>query len=119
MSLKENIDQILSDKHRSLSWLALHMGKTFDGLRLGLINESIKYKDILTMAEVLHVSPCVFFKSADNNFSTEQNNILAESITEYGTSLKSCKELNAALKDQLKDKERIIVLLNKQNGIGS
>jgi len=35
MSLKEIIDQILKDKHRSLSWLAAEMGKTFDGLRLG------------------------------------------------------------------------------------
>jgi len=118
MSLKANIDRILRDKHRSLSWLAVSMGKTFDGLRLGLINESIKYKDMLIMAEILNVSPCTFFKTPEDDLSTTlQNNIVAEPASEYGDSLKSCKELAAALKDQLKDKERIILLLNKTIGI--
>lgn len=118
MSLKANIDQILRDKNRSLSWLALNMGKTFDGLRLGLINESIKYKDMLIMAEILRVSPCTFFKTPEDDLNIQQDNIVNESTTAYGTSLKSCRELADALKDQLKDKERIILLLSKKNGIG-
>ncbi|WP_316814750.1 hypothetical protein [Pedobacter nyackensis] len=118
MSLKANIDRILRDKHRSLSWLAVSMGKTFDGLRLSLINESIKYKDMLVMAEILNVSPCTFFRTPEDEFSTSQSNIVTESVSEYGDSLKSCKELAATLKDQLKDKERIISLLSKANGIG-
>ncbi|WEK17424.1 MAG: hypothetical protein P0Y49_11525 [Candidatus Pedobacter colombiensis] len=115
MSLKAIIDGIIRDKHRSLSWLAISMGKTFDGLRLGLINESIKYKDILLMAEILEVSPCCFFKSAED-LDAEQN-MVAEAHVEYGdlkATLKSCKELVATLKDQINDKERIITLLTKE-----
>lgn len=119
MSLKAIIDQILKDKQRSLSWLALNMGKTFDGLRLGLINESIKYKDILTMAKILNVSPRIFFTDPEEEFSTEQINLVAEPVTEYGDGLKSYKELTAALKDQLKDKERIISLLSQTIGTGN
>lgn len=119
MSLKAIIDRILRDQHRSLSWLAVSMGKTFDGLRLGLINESIKYKDILVMAEILDVSPAMFFKNSMEESNPLLNSILGESVTEYGESLKNCKELNAALKDQLNDKERIISLLNQANGTGN
>lgn len=112
MSLKTIIDQILREEHRSLSWLAVGMGKTFDGLRLALINESLKYKDIVIMAKVLNTSPSRFFK-AEEELSTLQNNLVAEPASEYGDSLRSCRELTAALKDQLKDKERIISLLNQ------
>ena len=114
MSLKEIIDQILKDKHRSLSWLAAEMGKTFDGLRLGLINESIKYKDMLLMAKVLEVHPSIFFKAKAPEAVIQQN-VVTESTVAYGESLKDCRELAAMLKDQLKDKERIISLLSQEN----
>lgn len=119
MSLKAIVDRILRDKNRSLSWLALNMGKTFDGLRLGLINESIKYKDLLLMAETLDISPSLFFKTNEEAPNTQQHNLPTPPTTEYGESLKSCKELTAALKDQLRDKERIISLLNQTISIGS
>lgn len=111
MSLKAIIDGILKEKHRPLSWLATGMGKTFDGLRLGLINESIKYKDLLLMAEILEISAAKFFKETADQ--AQSQSILAESAVEYGDNLKSCKELAATLKDQLKDKERIIALLSE------
>lgn len=116
MSLKAIIDGIIRDKHRSLSWLAISMGKTFDGLRLGLINESIKYKDILLMAEILEVSPCCFFNKNGEGLEADQN-MVSEPPAEYGdlkSSLKSCKEMVATLKDQINDKERIITLLSKE-----
>lgn len=112
MSLKAIIDGILKEQHRSLSWLALEMGKTFDGLRLGLINESIKYKDILLMSKTLKVSPSSFFKASEFGKPTQQHNVTEPSV-EYGDNLKNCRELTATLKDQLKDKERIISLLNQ------
>jgi len=112
MSLKSIVDGILKEKHRSLSWLALSMGKTFDGLRLGLINESIKYKDILLMAEILQIAPANFFKENTEELRSFQDTP-SESVVEYGDNLKSCRELAATLKDQLKDKERIIALLSQ------
>jgi hypothetical protein len=117
MSLKAIIDGILKEKHRPLSWLALTMGKTFDGLRLGLINESIKYKDLLLMAKILEISPSKFFKESIEDLSASHS-MVAESAVEYGDNLKSCRELAATLKDQIKDKERIIALLTdgKVNG---
>lgn len=110
MSLKAIVEGVLKEQGRSLTWLAEKVGKTVDGLRLGLMNKSVKYKDLLLMAEVLNVSPCYFFKTEEASAFT-QKNILTEPPAEYGDALKNCKELNAALKDQLKDKERIISLL--------
>nr|WP_121272562.1 hypothetical protein [Pedobacter schmidteae] len=115
MSLKAIVDGILREKHRSLSWLANSMGKTFDGLRLGLINESVKYKDLLLMAEILDVSPANFFNIYIENLGMVPT-MVAESPAEYGDSLKNCRELAAALRDQINDKERIIALLSKPNG---
>jgi len=117
MSLKTIVDGILKDQHRSLSWLAEQMSKTFDGLRLGLIKESIKYKDILLMAQILNVSPCDFFELPEKTINPKQST-LAEAAAEYGDNLKNCRELNTTLKDQLKDKERIISLLTQSNNEG-
>lgn len=115
MSLKAIVEEILKEQGRSLTWLAEKVGKTVDGLRLGLMNKSVKYKDLLLMAEALNVSPCYFFKTDKISVNTKKST-LAEPLVEYGDSLKNCKELNATLKDQLKDKERIISLLNEVKG---
>lgn len=114
MSLKTTVDKILREKNRSLSWLAHSIGKTFDGLRLGLLNESVKYKDIVAMSNILEVSPAFFFETESKN-SEFDDNMVAESKTEYGelkSNLKTCKDLINTLKDQVKDKERIISLLH-------
>lgn len=111
MSLKATVDKILKEKNRSLSWLAHGIGKTFDGLRLGLINESIKYKDIIMMANLLEVSPAFFFHTEASN-----EHLVAEPKSEYGdlkANLKTCKDLITTLKDQVKDKERIISMLEE------
>jgi lambda repressor-like predicted transcriptional regulator len=116
MSLKVIVEEILKEQGRSLTWLAEKVGKTVDGLRLGLMNKSVKYKDLLLMAEVLNVSPCYFFRTDEISVGNKKS-AFAEPAVEYGDSLKNCRELNAALKDQLKDKERIISLLNEtKNG---
>ena len=118
MSLKNIVDGILKEKSRPMSWLADEMGKTFDGLKLSLVKGSIKYNDIIEMAKTLEVSPAVFFQT--ETFYADYHNgesILAETKENYGDlkgNLKNCKEMLAALKDQLKDKEMIISLLNKE-----
>jgi len=117
MQLKSVVDGLLKEKNRSLSWLAEEMGKTFDGLKLSLVKGSIKYNDLIEMAKVLEVLPAVFFQTEVNIYATETDiSTLAEPREEYGgdvkSNLKNCKELLAALKDQLKDKEKIISLLS-------
>ncbi|MDR6782048.1 hypothetical protein ABIE26_001463 [Pedobacter africanus] len=117
MALKATIDKILKDKNRSLSWLAHGIGKTFDGLRLGLLNESVKYKDILLIAEKLEISPCVLFNEGKGYQQNHKDNMLAEPVSEYGdlkANLRTCKELISTLKDQVKDKERIINLMQDE-----
>lgn len=118
MELKSIIDEILKKKKRPFSWLADQMGMTFDGFKLSLNNRSIKYRDIVLMTKILEVSPMVFFsgptaaaaelpgKSANDPINLEHG--------ELKQALKSCKELNAALKDQIKDKDKIIALISKE-----
>jgi len=117
MQLKEIVDDLLKKQNRSLSWLALQIGKTFDGLKLSLIKESVKYSDVRKIAEVLNVSPGVLFHYSLEEYQfTEQKNVLEEDVVQYGglkKELEACKELTETLKDQLKDKEKIIELLNK------
>ncbi|HMI00971.1 MAG TPA: hypothetical protein VK541_00735 [Pedobacter sp.] len=117
MSLKNIVDGILKEKNRPMSWLADEMGKTFDGLKLSLVKGSIKYNDIIEMAKRLEVPPAVFFRT-EHAYGDYNNgdSVLAEAKENYGDlkgNLKNCKEMLAALKDQLKDKETIISLLNR------
>lgn len=117
MFIKETVDEILKGKNRSLSWLAVEMGKTFDGLKLSLVKGSIKYNDIILMSEKLSVRPSVFFEY-DKQYKTSETDksFAAEGDSEYSNlknELKGSKEMIAALKDQLKDKEKIISLLSK------
>ncbi len=114
MSIKEIVDGILKEKRRPLTWLARGMHRTRDGLALGLENESIKYRDIVIMAQLLEVSPCRLFATNEELIIPEQN-IVSETTFQYGNQ-KACEELVASLKDQLTDKERIIILLSQGNG---
>lgn len=117
MQLKEIVDNLLKERNRSLSWLASQIGKTFDGLRLSLIKESVKYSDLKKMAEALGVSPGVFFEPSYENYEdyVKSSMTMQEDVFVYKTTkteLDACRELAERLKDQIKDKERIIELLN-------
>jgi lambda repressor-like predicted transcriptional regulator len=118
MELKVVVDGLLREKNRSMSWLADEMGKTFDGLKLSLVRGSIKYNDIIEMAKILEVPPAFFFPAASLYKENSRSGLLiSEPKAEYSESknnLKNCKEMLAALKDQLKDKEMIISLLNNR-----
>lgn len=120
MELKVVVDGLLKEKNRSMSWLAEEMGKTFDGLKLSLLKGSIKYNDIVEMARILEVHPAFFFSGGTNLYpiGNETTTTVSEPEAEYSNSknnLKNCKEMLAALKDQLKDKDMIISLLNNRN----
>ncbi len=111
MELKKIVDQLLKDQNRPLSWLAVEMNKTFDGLKLSLTKESIKYSDLKRMSEILKVPASVFFdEPASENFVSE------EEVPYLGLKkeLASCRELTEALKSQLNDKEKIINLLSNK-----
>ena len=119
MTLKNRVDDLLKDKNRPLSWLAAEMGKTFDGLKLSLVKETIKYKDLLSMARILNVATGHFFETNTDASYLKDNPqmLISEEEVKYGdlkNNLKGCKEMVTALKDQLKDKERIISLLSKE-----
>lgn len=119
MDIKAVVDEILLEKKRPFTWLVNQMGKTFDGLKLSMKNESIKYKDIKRMAKILEVPPSTFFDTEAKSYKTEAGtSVTAESRNEYSdlkNSLKNCKEMSAALKEQLKDKDRIIGLLSAKS----
>ena len=118
MELKEIIDNLLKEKNRSLSWLAAQVGKTFDGFRLSLIKESVKYTDLKKISEVLEVTPNVLFgvlvpyEKIDQDLSMKENKNVTYSLT---AELEMHKQLTESLKNQLKDKERIIDLLSQKD----
>ncbi|SHG77869.1 hypothetical protein [Pedobacter caeni] len=117
MDIYAVVKAILKEKKRPFTWLVRQMDMTSDGLKLALKNESIKYRDINRVAGFLEVSPYTFFDAGDKPYKTEESsNLTAESKNEYSSlknSLKNCKEMSAALKEQIKDKEVIIALLKK------
>ncbi|ADY53384.1 hypothetical protein Pedsa_2845 [Pseudopedobacter saltans DSM 12145] len=119
MKLKDIVDELLRERERSLSWLAQQVGKTFDGFRLSLIKESIKYTDLRRMAEVLEVPPSVLFISDIKYLKKKEDlKILEDQETSY-TRLSADEEMQKefieSLKNQIKDKNRIIELLSKKN----
>ncbi len=118
MYLKETVDRLLKNKNRSLSWLATEMGKSFDGLKLSLVKGSIKYVDMMLMAEKLGVHPGEFFENERQGYANEEwRNALEDGEVQYKNvqkELSACQELTEALRGQLTDKERIIALLHQK-----
>lgn len=117
MVLKSIVDELLKEKNRSLTWLSTEMEKTFDGLKLSLTRGSIKYNDIITMAKVLEVPPATFFQTEVTPYNNKASQSLAgdqkEEYSDLKNNLKNCKEMLTTLKDQIKDKDKIISLLSK------
>jgi hypothetical protein len=119
MYLKEVVNKILKERNRSLSWLAMEMGKTFDGLKLGLTRGSIKYIDLKRMADILGIPVSGFFEEGSDHEGGVLKNIFLEEKPQYislKNEMNSYKELIITLKNQLKDKEKIIELLSRTKG---
>lgn len=119
MALKSVVDQLLKEKGRSMTWLSIEMEKTFDGLKLSLTRGSIKYNDIIAMAKALEVPPATFFQTEVTPYNNKASqSLMGDQKGEYSdlkNNLKNCKEMLTTLKDQIKDKDKIISLLSKEN----
>ncbi|WP_432714000.1 hypothetical protein [Pedobacter sp.] len=117
MYLKTIVGEILKKNNRSLSWLSVEMNKTFDGLKLSLMKGSMKYNDLLLMAKILDVPPTIFFEETNPSHMTEKEALKTAENNHQSThvdlELKNYKELVTTLKEQLKDKDKIIFLLSK------
>lgn len=116
MDIKSIVDEILIEKNRTFTWLAEEMNKTFDGLKLSLTRESIKYKDLIAMSKALEVHPTTFFDKDSSYSAANKNRETTDAKSEYSdlkNNLKNCREMMATLKEQIKDKDKIISLLSK------
>ncbi|RFZ84794.1 hypothetical protein DYU05_04080 [Mucilaginibacter terrenus] len=112
MILKDAVDRVLSDQKRSLSWLANEMNRTVDGLRLALVNGSIKYNDLVRLVEVLDVPVAILFPKRLNE-ETSNGTSFSETAIAYKLQMEVLKENIDILKNTIKDKEKIIELLSK------
>jgi lambda repressor-like predicted transcriptional regulator len=117
MYLKTIVAEILKKNNRSLSWLSVEMNKTFDGLKLSLLKGSMKYNDLLLMARILDVPPTIFFEETNPSHITEKEALkvadTSPQLAHQDMELKNCREMIVTLKEQLKDKDKIIFLLSK------
>lgn len=117
MYLKSIVGEILKRNNRSLSWLSVEMNKTFDGLKLSLLKGSMKYNDLLLMAKILNVPPTIFFEETNPDNCTEKEQLKMSEVDQNQSQLevenRNYREMIATLKEQLKDKDKIISLLSK------
>lgn len=123
MTLKERVEIELKKQKRSLSWLALKIEMTVDGLRGSLVTESIKYSNIVRVCEAMGIKAGVLFGEEENltSESVKHGEVAASAApsrndTETSSAqagFKDSEEMIRMLKEQIRDKERIIELLSK------
>ena len=109
MELYEIVWDLLKARGRSKIWLAREMDMTFDGMKLALIRQSMKFYDLVKLSKILEISPAVLFDLPDTSPQPSAPPTLA-----YSKELKTCEEMLKVCKSQLKDKDLIIELLTKQ-----
>lgn len=122
MSLKETVEKILEEQQRSLSWLATEMGKTFTGLKMSLVNESIKYADLKKMVDILNIPITILFDgSTSQKIKGNYNNQAGTSMLLNDPEVKykkievdGLKKQIQLLESKLVDKDKIIELLTKK-----
>lgn len=61
MNLKVRIERQLKAQGKTLLWLAEQMGKNPDGLKHLIQEGTLKYNDMIAMADVLGVGPGLLF----------------------------------------------------------
>jgi len=103
MTVKDIVDDLLKKEKRSASWLSKEMGMTPDGLRLGLLKESIKYSSIVQLCGILGVKAGVLFGEGE---------VLRTAIDDKQGN--DDRQLVRLLKEQVRDKQLIIDLLIKE-----
>lgn len=109
MALYEIVCDLLKARGRSKIWLAKEIDMTFDGMKLALIRQSMKFNDLVKLSKILEISPAVLFDLPDASSQP-----YAPPTLGYSRELKTCEEMLKVCKSQLKDKELIIELLTKQ-----
>ncbi|MGZ3999585.1 MAG: hypothetical protein ACXVIY_03105 [Mucilaginibacter sp.] len=118
MSLKPIVDAVLKEQSRSFSWLASEMDRTIDGLKLALINETIKYSDLKKLVKILNVPVTMLFEgettvqNIKGSYNTQASkSVVAEPDLEYKKENERLIEQVNQLKSQLDDKNEIISLM--------
>ena len=117
MYLKTIVGEILKKHNRSLSWLSVEMNKTFDGLKLSLLKGSMKYNDLILIAKILNGPPTVFFEETNPTHCTQKEELKIVDGEHHHSQLeienRNYKDMILTLREQLKDKDKIISLLSK------
>jgi hypothetical protein len=120
--VKDIVAELLKKEKRSASWLSEKMGMTPDGLRLSLVNETIKYSNVVRLCGILGVRASLLFgeeerltselvKHDEIGFSAEASRAREGLGTIPRNDERTIIKL---LKEQIKDKQLIIDLLIKQ-----
>jgi len=107
--VKDIVAELLKKDKRSASWLSEKMGMTPDGLRLSLVNETIKYSSVVRLCGILGVRASLLFGEEERLTSelVKHDEIASIPRNDERTIIK-------LLKEQIKDKQLIIDLLIKQ-----
>ncbi len=116
-TIERNIRQRSKALGITLSDLARHIEMTEAGFYKMLSTDSIKVKTLKKLSDVLKQPIPYFFE--DHQASGYQANSLPAQLAEpapaYVSEKENLKEQISILKSQLKDKEKIIQLLSRQN----
>jgi hypothetical protein len=108
--VKDIVAELLKKEKRSASWLSEKMDMTPDGLRLSLVNETIKYSSVVRLCGILGVKASLLFG---------EDEVLRVALDDKQGEIASIprndeRQLVKLLKEQVKDKQLIIDLLVKQ-----
>jgi hypothetical protein len=119
MSLYDKVLFLLKEQNRTMVWLATQMDMTDDGLKSGLVKESLKFRDLMKLCGILGIN-LTFFEEDGPILSREPNppgsysTVSAAKMNEYKVKLTSCEKLVESLKENLKDKEKLIAYLEEK-----
>jgi hypothetical protein len=124
MNLKFIIDENLRARSRTFKWLVGEVGISHDGLKAGLENETIKWKDFKKVLSVLDLPIQLFFegdktvqKIKGNNNTQAINSIWSEPevLLKRENEVERLKEKVRLLESQIEDKNKIIELISRKN----
>lgn len=103
MGLFEKVNAVLKSYGKTLTWLALEMDMTREGFTASLKGEALKFRDLIKMAQILHVKPEYFTSESTDkssisqtggkgNFAAQNSNFFSDQEIGYGQK-KSSPEL--------------------------
>lgn len=123
MNLKQLVDKSLETERRTFDWLCTQLEMTPQGLRGALVNESLKFKDLKKLLDVLKIQWGALNETGNitqsvkgNYNNTGVSSSFADNPTQYKLELDHKNALIQSLEKQLQDKEQIIELLREKRG---